>query len=66
MYVPTNHIYLGEVIFIPEEKAVRLEMSIEQAVRLLVSGGIAAPRELRRVQGGFKAGLDKGIGGPVL
>jgi uncharacterized membrane protein len=52
VYVPTNHLYLGEVLFIPEEKAVRLEMSIEQAVRLLVSGGIAAPRELRRVRGG--------------
>lgn len=52
VYIPTNHLYLGEVIFIPEEKAVRLEMSIEQAVRLLVSAGIAAPRRLRRMQGG--------------
>jgi len=52
VYIPTNHLYLGEVLFIPEEKAVRLDMSIEQAVRLLVSGGIAAPRELRRVKGG--------------
>jgi uncharacterized membrane protein len=52
VYIPTNHLYLGEVLFIPEEKAVRLEMSIEQAVSLLMSGGIAAPRELRRVQGG--------------
>jgi uncharacterized membrane protein len=52
VYVPTNHLYLGEVLFIPEGKAVRLEMSIEQAVQLLVSGGIAAPRELRRVGGG--------------
>jgi uncharacterized membrane protein len=52
VYVPTNHLYLGDVIFIPEEKAVRLEMSIEQAVRLLMSGGIAAPRELRRVPPG--------------
>ena len=56
VYVPTNHLYLGEVLFIPEEKAVRLEMSIEQAVRLLVSGGIAAPRELRRLQGGVQGG----------
>jgi uncharacterized membrane protein len=52
VYVPTNHLYLGDVLFIPEEEAVRLEMSIEQAVQLLVSGGIAAPRELRRAQGG--------------
>jgi uncharacterized membrane protein len=56
VYIPTNHLYLGEVLFIPEEKAVRLEMSIEQAVRLLVSGGIAAPRELRRMQGGVQGG----------
>jgi len=52
VYVPTNNLYLGEVLFLPEEKAVRLEMSIEQAVRLLVSGGIAAPRELRRIRNG--------------
>jgi uncharacterized membrane protein len=56
VYVPTNNLYLGEVLFIPEEKAVRLEMSIEQAVHLLVSGGIAAPLELRRVQGGVQGG----------
>lgn len=52
VYIPTNHLYLGEVLFIPEEKVVRLEMSIEQAIRLLVSGGIAAPRELRRMRDG--------------
>jgi len=52
VYVPTNNLYLGEVLFIPEERTIRLEMSIEQAVRLLMSGGIAAPRDLRRVQPG--------------
>ena len=56
VYVPTNHLYLGEVLFIPEGKAIRLEMSIEQAVRLLVSAGIAAPRDLRRVRGGVQGG----------
>ena len=55
VYVPTNNLYLGEVLFLPEEKVVRLEMSVEQAVRLLVSGGIAAPAELRRAQGGGNA-----------
>ena len=43
IFVPTNHIYLGEVLFLPEEKVVRLDMSVEQAVRILVSGGIATP-----------------------
>ncbi|RJP25631.1 MAG: DUF502 domain-containing protein [Deltaproteobacteria bacterium] len=50
VYVPTNNLYLGEVLFLPEENVVRLEMSVEQAVRILMSGGIAAPQELRRAR----------------
>ena len=45
VFVPTNNLYLGEVLFIPDDKVVRLEMTVEQAVRILVSGGIAAPRK---------------------
>lgn len=48
VYVPTNNLYLGEVLFLPEEKVVRLSMTVEQAVKLLVSGGTAASRDLRR------------------
>ncbi|MGE5753443.1 MAG: DUF502 domain-containing protein [Deltaproteobacteria bacterium] len=44
--VPTNNLYLGEVLFIPEEKAQRLDLTVEQAVRILVSGGIASPKEV--------------------
>ncbi len=43
IFVPTNHIYFGEVLFLPEDKVVHLDMSVEQAVRILVSGGLAAP-----------------------
>ena len=43
VFVPTNHIYFGDVLFIPDEDATRLNMPVEQAVRILVSGGIAAP-----------------------
>ena len=50
VYVPTNNLYLGEVLFLSEEEVVRLDMTVEQAVRLLVSGGTAAPRELRRTR----------------
>lgn len=44
VFVPTNNLYLGEVLFIPEEKACVLDMSVEQGVRILVSGGIAVPK----------------------
>jgi uncharacterized membrane protein len=46
-YVPTNNLYLGEVLFLPEDKVVRLDMTVEQAIRVLMSGGIASPREFR-------------------
>lgn len=43
VFVPTNNLYLGEVLFIPEERVVRLTLTVEQAVKILVSGGIASP-----------------------
>lgn len=46
VFVPTNNLYLGEVLFIPEDKVVRLSLTVEQAVKILVSGGIASPREI--------------------
>jgi len=60
VYVPTNNLYLGEVLFIPEGKAVRLDMSIEQAVRLLMSGG--SPRRINC--GGWGRGLTTGSTDP--
>jgi uncharacterized membrane protein len=47
VFVPTNNLYLGEVLLIPEARLRRLDMGIELALRCLVSGGTAAPRSLR-------------------
>lgn len=47
VFVPTNHLYLGDVLVVPEERVQRLDMPVEQAVRLLVSAGVAAPRAFR-------------------
>lgn len=46
VYVPTNHLYLGEVLLFPEASIQTLAIGVEQAVRLLVSGGIASPERL--------------------
>lgn len=46
VFVPTNNLYLGDVLFVPEERAIRLSLTVEQAVRILVSGGIASPKEV--------------------
>jgi uncharacterized membrane protein len=51
VFVPTNNLYLGDVLFIPEEKTCVLDMSVEQGVKILVSGGIAAPKVFESVDG---------------
>lgn len=43
VFVPTNHIYFGDLLFLPEERVVHLDMSVEQAVRIIVSVGIGSP-----------------------
>jgi len=35
--------FTGPIIFVPKEDAIPLEISIEEAVRLIVSGGVVAP-----------------------
>ncbi len=43
VYVPTNNLYLGEVLFIKEEDMVRTHLSVEEGMRVVASGGTAAP-----------------------
>ncbi|HBX42797.1 MAG TPA: hypothetical protein DEH27_02860 [Deltaproteobacteria bacterium] len=43
VFVPTNHIYFGDVLFFPEEVVVHLDIPVELAVRIIVSAGIGAP-----------------------
>ncbi len=61
VFVPTNHIYLGDVLFLAEDDVEHLDVTVEQAVRILVSGGIAAPASLRS----HKNGLDRKTGATV-
>ncbi|NIO16178.1 MAG: DUF502 domain-containing protein [Deltaproteobacteria bacterium] len=43
VYVPTNNLYLGDVLFIKEEDMVRTRLSVEEGMRVVASGGTAAP-----------------------
>jgi uncharacterized membrane protein len=49
VFIPTNHLYLGDILMVPEDRVRKLDMSIELAVRMLVSGGTATPKLLRRI-----------------
>jgi len=50
VYVPTNHLYLGDVLVFPREQAVFPDLSVEQGIRIFLTGGMALPNRLRSEQ----------------
>jgi uncharacterized membrane protein len=46
VYVPTNHLYLGDIILVPREGIVPTGLSIEDGIRIILSAGTAAPRRI--------------------
>jgi len=47
VYVPTNHLYLGDVIVCPVERASFPEISVEEGIRVFLTGGMGLPDQLR-------------------
>jgi uncharacterized membrane protein len=48
VYVPTNHLYLGDIILVPSEMVVSTGLSIEEGIRVILSAGTAAPSRISR------------------
>ena len=47
IYVPTNHLYLGDVVVYPRERAFFPNLTVEEGVRVFLTGGMSLPMELR-------------------
>jgi uncharacterized membrane protein len=46
VYVPTNHLYLGDVVVYPRERVSYPDLSVEDGVRIFLTGGMAVPPRL--------------------
>jgi uncharacterized membrane protein len=46
VYVPTNHLYLGDIVICERERASFPDISIEEGVRIFLTGGMAFPAHL--------------------
>jgi uncharacterized membrane protein len=57
VYVPTNHLYLGDIILVPRDAVLTTGLSIEEGIRIILSAGTAAPR---RISG--PSALDRDLG----
>jgi len=43
VYVPTNHLYLGDIVLYPRERAMFPDISVEQGIRIFLTGGMSLP-----------------------
>ncbi len=46
VYIPTNNLYLGEIVLLKEEDIFYTDIPIEEGIRIILSGGIAAPSRI--------------------
>lgn len=46
VFVPTNHLYLGDIVLVPKDAVVSTGLSIEEGIRIILSAGTAAPVRL--------------------
>jgi len=47
VYVPTNHLYLGDVFVYPVDEVAYPDLSVEQGIRIFLTGGMALPQVLK-------------------
>ena len=47
VYVPTNHLYLGDIVLCERERATFPDISVEDGIRIFLTGGMALPPRVR-------------------
>jgi uncharacterized membrane protein len=47
VYVPTNHLYLGDVLVCPASRVIYPDLTVEDGIRIFLTGGMAVPGEVR-------------------
>ena len=48
VYVPTNHLYLGDVLVYPRGQAFYPDVTVEEGIRIFLTGGMALPGVMRQ------------------
>ena len=46
VYVPTNHLYLGDVLVCSRERVVFPDLTVEDGIRIFLTGGMAVPLQV--------------------
>jgi uncharacterized membrane protein len=56
VYVPTNHLYLGDIVICPRDRAAYPDITVEQGIRIFLTGGMAMGGRIRARRGDDRVG----------
>jgi uncharacterized membrane protein len=48
VYVPTNHLYLGDVLVYPRARAFFPDLTVEEGIRIFLTGGMSLPGSITK------------------
>ena len=46
VYVPTNHLYVGDIVVLPPEDIIETNLSVEDGISLILSAGASVPTKI--------------------
>lgn len=52
VYVPTNHLYVGDVVVLPAEDVIETDLSVEDGISVILSAGVAVPASIGEARPG--------------
>jgi uncharacterized membrane protein len=55
VYVPTNHLYLGDIVICERGRVSFPEITVEEGLRIFLTGGMALPSNVRSAEGDHRA-----------
>jgi uncharacterized membrane protein len=47
VFVPTNNLYLGDIVICERDRATFPDISVEDGIRIFLTGGMALPPKVR-------------------
>ena len=56
VYIPTNHLYLGDVVIYPRDRASYPDVTVEQGIRVFLTGGMALAARMKARHGADRVG----------
>ena len=46
VYIPTNHLYLGDIVLVPRERVSYPDLTVQEGIRIFLTGGMSLPGKI--------------------